>query len=231
MLGTVVNSVSILIGSLLGYFLKNSFSEDIKSTVMQGLSLTVMLIGISMSIKTNNLLVVTLSIVTGAIIGESLKIEEGLNKIGGRIEKKFSKTEGEFTKAFVTASLVYCVGAMAIMGSIESGLSGNHSILFVKSILDGVSSIVFTSSLGIGVAFSSLPVFIYQGAITLSARFIKAYLTQEIIREMTATGGLLIFGIGINMLSGKSRVKVGNLLPAIFTAIFITYLFMKYNFY
>jgi len=231
LLGTVVNSVSILIGSLLGYFLKNSFSEDIKSTVMQGLSLTVMLIGISMSIKTNNLLVVTLSIVTGAIIGESLKIEEGLNKIGGRIEKKFSKTEGEFTKAFVTASLVYCVGAMAIMGSIESGLSGNHSILFVKSILDGVSSIVFTSSLGIGVAFSSLPVFIYQGAITLSARFIKAYLTQEIIREMTATGGLLIFGIGINMLSGKSRVKVGNLLPAIFTAIFITYLFMKYNFY
>ncbi|KYO67235.1 DUF554 domain-containing protein [Thermovenabulum gondwanense] len=231
MLGTVVNSVSILIGSLLGYFLKNSFSEDIKSTVMQGLSLTVMLIGISMSIKTNNLLVVTLSIVTGAIIGESLKIEEGLNKIGGRIEKKFSKTEGEFTKAFVTASLVYCVGAMAIMGSIESGLSGNHSILFVKSILDGVSSIVFTSSLGIGVAFSSLPVFIYQGAITLSARFIKAYLTQEIIREMTATGGLLIFGIGINMLSGKSRVKVGNFLPAIFTAIFITYLFMKYNFY
>lgn len=231
MLGTVVNSVSILIGSLLGYFLKNSFNEDIKSTVMQGLSLTVMLIGISMSIKTNNLLVVTLSIVTGAIIGEILKIEEGLNKIGGRIEKKFSKTEGEFTKAFVTASLVYCVGAMAIMGSIESGLNGNHSILFVKSILDGVSSIVFTSSLGIGVAFSSLPVFIYQGAITLSARFIKAYLTQEIIREMTATGGLLIFGIGINMLSGKSRVKVGNLLPAIFTAIFITYLFMKFNFY
>ncbi|MGB9840578.1 DUF554 domain-containing protein [Thermovenabulum sp.] len=231
MLGTVVNSVSILLGSLLGYFLKNSFSEDIKSTVMQGLSLTVMLIGISMSIKTNNLLVVTLSIVTGAIIGEILKIEEGLNKIGGRIEKKFSKSEGEFTKAFVTASLVYCVGAMAIMGSIESGLNGNHSILFVKSILDGVSSIVFTSSLGIGVAFSSLPVFIYQGAITLSARFIKAYLTQEIIREMTATGGLLIFGIGINMLSGKSRVKVGNLLPAIFTAVFITYLFIKFNFY
>lgn len=231
MLGTIVNSLSIIIGSLMGYFLKNQFSDDIKSTIMQGLSLTVMLIGISMSIKTKNLLVVTLSIVTGAIIGEVLKIEEGLNKIGGQLEKRFSNNEGEFTKAFVTASLVYCVGAMAIMGSIESGLNGNHSILFVKSILDGVSSIVFTSSLGIGVAFSSIPVFIYQGAITLSAKFIKAYLNDDVIREMTATGGLLIFGIGINMLSGNSRIKVGNLLPAIFTAIFISYMFLKFNFY
>ncbi|MGB9812589.1 MAG: DUF554 domain-containing protein [Thermovenabulum sp.] len=231
MLGTIVNSLSIIIGSLMGYFLKNQFSDDIKSTIMQGLSLTVMLIGISMSIKTKNLLVVTLSIVTGAIIGEVLKIEEGLNKIGGQLEKRFSNNEGEFTKAFVTASLVYCVGAMAIMGSIESGLNGNHGILFVKSILDGVSSIVFTSSLGIGVAFSSIPVFIYQGAITLSAKFIKAYLNDDVIREMTATGGLLIFGIGINMLSGNSRIKVGNLLPAIFTAIFITYMFLKFNFY
>lgn len=231
MLGTIVNSLSIIIGSLMGYFLKNQFSDDIKSTIMQGLSLTVMLIGISMSIKTKNLLVVTLSIVTGAIIGEVLKIEEGLNKIGGQLEKRFSNNEGEFTKAFVTASLVYCVGAMAIMGSIESGLNGNHSILLVKSILDGVSSIVFTSSLGIGVAFASIPVFIYQGAITLSAKFIKAYLNDDVIREMTATGGLLIFGIGINMLSGNSRIKVGNLLPAIFTVIFITYMFLKFNFY
>jgi len=231
LLGTIVNSLSIIIGSLMGYFLKNQFSDDIKSTIMQGLSLTVMLIGISMSIKTKNLLVVTLSIVTGAIIGEVLKIEEGLNKIGGQLEKRFSNNEGEFTKAFVTASLVYCVGAMAIMGSIESGLNGNHSILLVKSILDGVSSIVFTSSLGIGVAFASIPVFIYQGAITLSAKFIKAYLNDDVIREMTATGGLLIFGIGINMLSGNSRIKVGNLLPAIFTVIFITYMFLKFNFY
>ena len=228
MFGTIVNSVAIIAGALMGNLLKGRFSENISTTLMQGLSLVVMLIGLSMALKTENLLIVTLSIVSGAILGEIMRIEERLNRLGETLEKRFGSGDGDFTKAFVSASLIYCVGAMAIMGAIESGLTGNHSILLVKSILDGVSAVVFSSTLGIWVAFSAVTVFLYQGSIALAAGFIKSYLTDAIIAEMTAAGVLLIFGIGINMREGKSRVKVGNLLPAVFTAIVFTMLFSKF---
>ncbi|ADL08979.1 DUF554 domain-containing protein [Thermosediminibacter oceani] len=222
MLGTIVNAAAIIAGAFAGNVLKGRFPENVRSTIMQGLSLVVMLIGLSMALETKNLLVVTLSIVTGAIAGEALRIEERLNFLGKNLEERFGNGDSDFTRAFVSASLIYCVGAMAIMGSIESGLTGDHRILFIKSILDGVSAVVFSSSMGIGVAFSAIPVFLYQGGITLAAVFIKSYLTDAIIAEMTAAGGLLIFGIGINMLEGRPRIKVGNLLPAIFTAVVIT---------
>lgn len=225
MLGTVVNAVAIIVGAILGNFLKGGFPENIKSTIMQGLSITVMLIGLSMALKSQNLLVVTLSIVIGAVLGEVLRIEYRLKQFGQSLERRFGNGEGDFTRAFVSASLLYCVGAMAIMGSIESGLTGNHTTLFIKSILDGVSAVVFSSSLGPGVAFSALPVFLYQGSITLAAAYVKAFLTDVIIREMTATGGLLIFAIGINMLGINVEIKVGNLLPAIFVAIFLALAF------
>ena len=225
MLGTIVNAVTIIFGTLLGNSLKDRFSENIKNTVMHGLSLTVMLIGLSMAIKTENLLIVTLSMVIGGILGEALKIEDGLNKFGAGLESRFSGDDGNFTRAFVSASLIYCVGAMAVLGSIQSGLEGNHSILFVKSILDGVSAVVFSSSMGIGVAFAALPVFLYQGAITLAAAYIKAFLTDAIVIEMSATGGLLIFAIGLNMLGLNVTIKVGNLLPAIFVAVVLAMIF------
>jgi uncharacterized membrane protein YqgA involved in biofilm formation len=227
LLGTIVNAATIIIGTMLGNSLKGRFSENIKQTVMHGLSLTVMLIGFSMAIGTENMLIVTLSMVIGGIIGELLKIEDRLNSFGRKLETRFSSEGGDFTRAFVTASLVYCVGAMAILGSIQSGLEGDHSILFVKSILDGVSAVVFSSSMGIGVAFSALPVFIYQGAITLAASYIKAFLTNNIITEMSATGGLLIFGIGLNMLGINVNIKVGNLLPAIFVAVLLAAAFAR----
>lgn len=225
MLGTIVNAAAIIAGTILGNFLKGGFPENVKSTIMQGLSITIMLIGLSMALKSQNILVVTLSIVIGAILGEVLQIENRLNQFGQSLEKRFGDGDGDFTRAFVSASLIYCVGAMAIMGSIESGLTGNHTTLFIKSILDGVSAVVFSSSMGIGVAFSALPVFLYQGGITLAAAYVKAFLTDAIIREMTATGGLLIFAIGINMLGIEVNIKVGNLLPAIFVAIFLTMAF------
>ncbi|MDI3480841.1 MAG: uncharacterized protein PWQ97_496 [Tepidanaerobacteraceae bacterium] len=221
MLGTIVNAASIIIGAIMGNFLKGGFPENIKSTIMQGLSITVMLIGLSMALKSQNLLVVTLSIVIGAVLGEVLRIEHRLKQLGQSMERRFGNGDGDFTRAFVSASLLYCVGAMAIMGSLESGLTGNHTTLFIKSILDGVSAVVFSSSLGLGVAFSALPVFLYQGSITLAASYIKVFLTDTIIREMTATGGLLIFAIGINMLGIDVDIKVGNLLPAIFVAVFL----------
>jgi len=225
MLGTIVNAAAIIAGSILGNFLKGGFPENIKSTIMQGLSITVMLIGLSMALESRNILVVTLSIVVGAVLGELLRIEDRLNQFGRSLEKRFGNGDGDFTRAFVSASLIYCVGAMAIMGSIESGLTGNHTTLFIKSILDGVSSVVFSSSLGPGVAFSALPVFVYQGGITLAAAYVKSFLTDAIITEMNATGGLLIFAIGINMLGINVKIKVGNLLPAIFVAVFFTIIF------
>lgn len=230
LLGTIVNAAVIILGAILGNFLKSGFPERFKVTLMQAISLAVILIGLSMALKTGNVMVVILSIVIGGVIGELLRIEDRLNSLGLKLEQRFGGDNGNFAKAFVSASLVYCVGAMAIMGSLESGLTGHYNTLFVKSILDGVSSIVFASSMGIGVAFSALPVFLYQGSITLAAAYIKPLLTDAIIREMTATGGLLIFGIGVNLLTGgKLQIKVGNLLPAIFVAILMVVVFTHFH--
>ncbi|MFY9139506.1 MAG: DUF554 domain-containing protein [Thermacetogeniaceae bacterium] len=372
MLGTIVNAGAIVLGALLGNLLKGGFPENYKSVIMQGVSLTVILIGLSMALKTESILVLTLSIVTGGILGEALRLEERLNSLGRKLEQRFAggggssqgsvivkgggnvesglvesgresglpyqavgkecgvniengcesglprqaveskcgsnavnglegaldvgcvyKEDGHqacayegrsqiedahqacayescayeghnqsedghgnsfasagdasqnaessplesedsgkgglFIKGFVTGSLVFCVGAMAIMGALESGLTGRHTTLFIKSILDGVTATVFASTMGIGVAFSALPVFLYQGAITLAAVYVKPFLTDAMITEMTAVGGLLIFGIGLNLLTDKLHIKVGNLLPAIFAAIFFVIVLGRFS--
>lgn len=222
MLGTVVNALVVLIGGVIGNLVKQGFPERIKNTVMQGLALAVILIGTSMALKTQNVMIIIGSLVLGAIVGELLDIELQLNRVGAWLEKKFGGQQGEFGRGFVTASLMYCVGAMAIMGSLQGGLEGKHDILFAKSMLDGISSIVFASTMGLGVAFSAIPVFLYQGSIALLASWIAVLLTPAIITEMSAAGGLLILGLGFNML-GMAKVKVGNLLPAIFAPIIIIY--------
>lgn len=230
MLGTVVNALAILLGGIVGLLFGQALPDKIKRTVIQGIGLSVLLIGGSMALQTNNPLVIIASLVLGGIIGEWIDIEKRLQHLGHWLERKFSKNShgGRFTKAFVTTSLIYCVGAMAIMGPLESGLTGNHNILYAKSMLDGVSAIVFASSMGIGVLVSAVPVFIYQGAITLAAGFLQEILSPQVITEMGATGGLLIVGIGINVLEIKD-IKVGNLLPGIFMAVPITLLFTILN--
>jgi hypothetical protein len=165
-------------------------------------------------------MIVIISIVIGSIIGELLRIEEKLNYLGVLLEKKFSSKSktgdtSRFAKGFVTASLVFCVGSMAIVGSLESGLTGNHQTLYAKSILDGITSLIFSSTMGIGVMFSALAVLLYQGTITLSAEIMKNYLVPETVQQMTSTGGLLIAAIGLNML-GITKIRVGNMIPAIF---------------
>ncbi|NLA11188.1 MAG: DUF554 domain-containing protein [Firmicutes bacterium] len=228
MLGTIVNAGAIIIGALLGNLLRSGFPEKYKAVIMQGISLVVILIGLSMALQTENVLVLTLSIVSGGIMGELLRIEERLTGLGEKLESRFNSAGGQggklFTKGFVTASLVFCVGAMAIMGALESGLTGRHTTLFIKAIIDGVTATVFGSTMGLGVAFSGLPVLLYQGAITVAAAYVKPFLTEAMITEMTAVGGLLIFGIGLNLLTDKLQIKVGNLLPAIFLAIFFVVL-------
>lgn len=215
MLGTVVNSIAIILGSLLGVIIKQGIEDRYKKIVMDGIGLSVVIIGIAGGIKSENSILVIISIVLGSIIGETIDIERKLNSLGDNMEKKLGRGDNNFSNGFVTASLVYCVGAMAIVGALESGLLGNHSTLFAKSILDGISSIIFASTLGIGVAFSAIAVFIYQGLIVLFATYLKDFLTSEVILEMSAVGGILIMAIGLNILDFK-KIKVGNMLPAIF---------------
>lgn len=221
MIGTIVNSVAVVIGCLIGFLIKGRLKTNISNTIMSGLGLCVLYIGVSGALKGEDTLLMIICIVIGALIGELIDIDKWLSRLGEIIERKVNKvgkSNISIAEGFVSASLLFCVGAMAIVGALESGLKGNHDTLFTKSILDGISSIIFTSSLGIGVIFSAVTVFIYQGAITLGAGILSGVLSTTVITNMSAIGGLLIVGLGFNML-GVTKIKVANLLPAIFLPI------------
>lgn len=227
MKGTLVNAAAVLSGSAVGLLLKRGMPERYQHTIMQGLALAVGVIGLQMAFKTQNMLIVILSIVMGAIIGEALNLDALLAKFGDWLTVKLGTQYGNVGEGFVTASLVYCVGAMAVVGSIQDGLTGDASTLYAKSMLDGVSAVVFASTLGIGVALSSISVIVYQGSITLLAGAFSTLLTEQIITELTAVGGVLIIAISILMLEVK-KIKVANLLPAIPAAVIITALWSMY---
>ncbi len=226
MLGTIVNTAAIISGGFIGLLLKGKFSSRIQETVMQGISLAVMLIGLKMAFsldKSNGTILIIFSLVIGGIIGEIINIEKKLNNIGDWLKKRFGNDEF-FVQGFVQTSLIYCVGAMAIMGAIQDGLNNDPSLLFTKSLLDGTSSIAFATTYGAGVLFSSLPVFIYQGLITILASYAQQILTESMIMGMTATGGLLIFAIGLNIMK-VTVLKIGNLLPSLLIAIILFAIF------
>lgn len=226
MLGTIVNSIAVIIGGAIGMLLKKGLPEKISDTVMKGLALCTLYIGISGALKGQNTIVVIISIVIGAIIGEYVDLDDKLNKLGGFIESKLKSKDKNtsISEGLVTASLLFCVGAMAVVGSLQSGLTGNHEMLFTKSILDLVAAIIFASSLGVGVIFSSGFIFIYQGIITLLAQFISPYLGEMVIAEMTCVGSLLIIALALNMMK-IAKFKVMNYVPAIFLPVII-YLFI-----
>lgn len=226
MIGTLVNVAAVIIGSLLGLLLRKGFPEKMKSTVTAGMGLCTMIIGIQSAFETKNVLIMILSVVIGSMIGVAMKIEYRLDKLGQALQNRFSGKDdsGNFARGFVTATLIYCVGAMAIMGSIESGLRNEHGTLFAKSILDGVLSISLASTMGIGVMFSAIPVFIYQGGIALLAQTVEPLLTEAVVAEMSAAGGVLILGVGLNLFR-KEHIPVGDMLPAIFLPLILT-LFM-----
>jgi uncharacterized membrane protein YqgA involved in biofilm formation len=219
MLGVIVNSLAIIIGGLIGLVLKQGLSERLKVVVMQGIGLSVIVIGLSGALKSESLLLLVLSLAIGGLVGSLLQIEYRLDMLGLKIEKRFKgKEEGSFAKGFVTASLVYCVGAMAIVGSIEAGVSGNYDTLYIKSLLDGVTAIVFAATLGFGVLFSSVSVFLYQGVIVVLGMLLGNYMPDILVIEMSAVGSVLIMAIGINILEIK-RIHVGDLLPAVLVPI------------
>lgn len=217
MIGTLINCAAIIAGSLLGLLLRRGMKDAMSKTVMQGVGLSVILIGVTGAIKTGNTLLVILSMVIGGVLGAWIDIDSKMNQLGAWAQKKLTCGDDEnntFAKGFVTASLVYCVGAMAVVGSLDSGIRGDHSTLIAKAALDGITAIIFSSSLGIGVMLSAVPVLIYQGTIALLGTAIAPLLSDAVITEMSSVGGLLIMAIGINMLL-NTEIKVANLLPAI----------------
>lgn len=231
--GTIVNTAAIIAGSLVGLFLKG-IRDDMSKTVMQAISLAVILLGFTMGFKTNQFLLLIISLVVGGVIGEWLGIEKFLVGIGNRLEKRFSTNGGgRLATAFVTATLVYTIGSMAVLGALDSGLRDNHQILFTKAMLDGFSSIIFASTLGIGVIFSAVPVFLYQGLITLSSQWLVYFFDHQLldamITEVTATGGLLIVGIGLNLLE-VTKIRVGNLLPSILVSAILVWMMNRFPF-
>ena len=225
MLGTFVNTLAIIAGSLVGLIFRKGIPERYGRTVIHSISLAVILIGLKGALETDELLLIVFSLAIGSVVGEVLRIEANLDNLGRWLEARFSTSGDGIAQGFVTASLVYCVGSMAIVGSMESGLTGNHQTLFAKSVLDGITAIVFASSLGKGVLLSSVSVFVYQGLITLTSAFMKQFLVSSVVNQMSAVGGLLIVAIGFNLLEIK-KIKVANMLPAIFVPL-IYFIFKK----
>ena len=236
--GTVINSLAILAGSLLGLVLQaatHRSSKDVdvggiggrlQTIVMEGMSLCVLYIGISGSLKGQNTLIAIISIAIGAVVGELLDLDRRMHTLGDWVQAKTARLihtqEGAPSVAdgFVAASLLFCVGAMAIVGSLENGLTGNYDTLKAKSVIDGIAAIVFASSLGVGVAFSAAAIFVYQGAISLAAGLLAPLLSDTVIAEMTCVGSLLIVALSLNMLN-VTKIKVMNLVPAIFLPILL----------
>lgn len=216
MLGTLVNVLAIVIGSLAGRFVIPSLPERMSRTVTSGVALAVILIGMQMALTAQNVLIVILSLAMGGALGEAMDIQRGLDALGDRLKATVSDTS-RFGEAFVTATLLYCVGPMAIMGAIQSGVQGDHSTLYAKSMLDGITSVVLASTVGIGVIVSAVPVLVYQGGIALAGGRLAAVLTPEMVGELTACGGLIIVALGLNMLE-VTALRVANLLPALVCA-------------
>lgn len=221
--GTIVNIAAVATGCLVGKWVGSYLSAKMRDTMMAGLGLAVLLIGLQLALKSNQIMIVIGSLIFGGLIGEGFRIEKRLENFGNQLQKRFSGM-GKISEGFVTASLLYCVGAMAIMGALQDGMGGKPTILYAKAALDGVASIALTSTLGIGVIFSIFPLLLYQGSITLAAGLASSILTEPVVTEMNAVGGLLIVAIAIDLL-GIKRLPVGNLLPSVFVAIGLLWAF------
>lgn len=222
MLGSIVNCFAVVIGGLAGVFLKKGIPEKIGNAIMSGLALCVLYIGISGSLSGENILIAILSITIGSLLGEWIDLDKRINWLGNRLESRFKGKNDKvsISQGFVTSSLLFCVGAMAIVGSLQSGLTGNHETLFAKSLIDGIAALVLASSLGIGVVMSGGLLLLYEGSITLLAQVISPYLTTSVINEMTCVGSLLIIGLALNMLK-ITNLKIMNYLPAVFIPILL----------
>lgn len=220
--GTIVNSLTIIAGTVAGLLLGKFIPDRFNDAISKGIALCVLYIGVDGMLAGENALISILSIVLGVILGELLRLDDRIRSLGDWVERRFAgkHTKGSISEGFVSASLLFCVGAMAIMGALDSGLLRDHSTLYAKSTLDGITSIVYSSTMGVGVALSAIPVFLYQGVIALGASFIEPFLTPVVIAEMKCVGSILIVGLSLNLL-GLTKIKVMNYVPAVFLPILL----------
>lgn len=222
-MGAIVNTVVIIIGSLLGLAVGQRLPERINKALMQGIGLVVITIGISGATNGNNALVMILSIVIGIFIGEGINIDKQMNRFVNKLTRKFQKDSSgshTFAQGFISGTMMFCIGSMAIVGSLESGLVGDNVTLYTKSVIDGVTAILLSSSLGIGVLFSGFPLLVYQGSLILLAQFLAPLLLDVVIVEITSVGSVLLIGMGLNILN-LTEIKIMNMVPAVFIPILI----------
>lgn len=223
--GSIINALTIIIGGSAGYFLRRQIKEEIMELPKQCLGLFSAALGISMTMKTNNMLIVVVSLCVGSIIGGVLDIDGRVERLVARLQKGHKELSGGFTQGLMTAMLIFCVGSMAVLGAFEEGLGGYPTLLLTKSLMDGFTSIALAATFGAGVIFSSIPVLIYQGVLTLAATFVQPLMTEAAVAEMTATGGVMIFGIGLIIL-GVTKMKLMNSLPGLVVAVVLARLFI-----
>lgn len=229
MTGTLINMITVLVGGIIGILFGSRLPERVQRTIIAGLGLFTAAIGIQMFLETDNPIVVLGSLLVGGLLGEWWRIEDGLSNLGGYLERRFTKVKSEqmvtpdeninqgsrFIRGFLTASLVFCVGPMTILGSIQDGLTGDYSLLAIKAVLDGFAALAFASTLGVGVLFSALVILVYQGGISLLASQAQALISPAMMTEMTAVGGVLLLGIAVSSLLELKTIRVGNFLPAL----------------
>lgn len=223
MFAVIVNTIAVLAGSLIGLIFKKGISEKYNSAIMTALGLCTLFIGISGALKGENVLVTIISMVIGTAIGTAIDIDDKINKLAAWTQNKFEKknSSSTFTQGFVTAFLLWCIGAMTIVGSLEAGISHNYEMLYTKSLLDLISSAMLASALGIGVLFASVPLFVFQGGIVLLSGIIAPVLSNAAINEIICVGSIMIMALGLNMV-GVTKIKVSNFIPALFIAPLVT---------
>ncbi len=224
-LGALSNAIAVLVGGTIGSVMKRGLPKKYGDAIIQALSLFTFGMGIMFFLKSKEIMVLVISLALGTFLGEWINIEKRLEGFGDSIQKRMKNVGGNFSEGFVTASLIFCVGSMAIMGAMQSGLAGNHEVLFAKSALDVIASLIFASAMGVGVAFSSVSVLVYEGGLSLAAAAVAPYLSVAVVDEMTAVGGVLLMGLSLSILEIK-KIRAGNMLPAMFFPIIIM-LFMN----
>ena len=222
-LGSIVNALSVIIGSIIGIYFGSFLSEKIRKAIFHIIGLFTLVLGMHMSLKTNQFLILLVSLIIGTIIGESFSIEKGIESLSNKLKIKLQSENKLFSEGLITAFLLYCVGSMTFVGSIEEGIHQDRTLMYTKSLMDGITSILLASSFGTGVLFSAMPLLIFQSTLTLGAIYFEAYLHPELITEISAVGGVIIIGIGLNILE-ITKIKVSNMLPALLLIIPIYHL-------
>ena len=225
MIGTLVNCLTVITGSIIGVNVRSNIPDNLQKILFQGIGLFTLALGVSMFLKSEYILIVITSIVVGSLCGELLQLESQIEKLGDFLKNQFDSSNEKFTEGMMTAFLLFCMGSMTILGAFEEGLQGKPNLLFAKSLMDGVSSIALAATFGYGVIFSVIPLLLYQGGLTLLAGSLKGIMTEPVINEMVATGGILLLGLSLDILDLK-KIKTLNMLPAIILAVLLAIIFI-----